>query len=130
MNSTQNKKIVQVKETTMIIGIDVGSEKHYFRAFNWRGIEVTRKPVSFTNSKEGFDSFYKYIVELMQKNNFKEAMVGFEPTGHYWFDLGQYLGGKKSNLCLSIRTMLRSQRNWMITVHPRMIRKIQRLSQD
>ena len=38
MNSTQNKKIDQVKETTMIVGIDVGSEKHYFRAFNWRGI--------------------------------------------------------------------------------------------
>ena len=41
MNSTQNKKIEQVKETTMIVGIDVGSEKHYFRAFNWRGIELT-----------------------------------------------------------------------------------------
>ena len=47
MKSTQNKKIEQVKESTMVIGIDVGSEKHYFRAFNWRGIEVTRKPVSF-----------------------------------------------------------------------------------
>ena len=46
MNSTQNKKIEQVKETTMI----VGSEEHYFRAFNWRGIELTRKPVAFSNS--------------------------------------------------------------------------------
>jgi hypothetical protein len=26
MNSTQNKKIEQVKETAMIVGIDVGSE--------------------------------------------------------------------------------------------------------
>lgn len=26
MNSTQNKKIEQVKETTMIVGIDLGSE--------------------------------------------------------------------------------------------------------
>ena len=39
MKSTQNKKIEQIKETTMIVGIDVGSEKHYFRAFYWRGIE-------------------------------------------------------------------------------------------
>jgi hypothetical protein len=38
----------------MIVGIDVGSEKHYFRAFNWRGIELTRKPVPFSNSMEGF----------------------------------------------------------------------------
>ena len=94
MNSTQNKKIGQVKETTMIVGIDVGSEKHYFRAFNWRGIELTRKPVPFSNSMEGFNSFYNTIVELMQENKLEEAMVGIEPTGHYWFDLGQFMGEK------------------------------------
>ena len=33
MKYTQNKKIEQVKETTMIVGIDVGSEKHYFKSF-------------------------------------------------------------------------------------------------
>lgn len=47
MNSTQNKKIAQVKETTMIVGIDVGSEKHYFRAFNWRGMELTQNLYRF-----------------------------------------------------------------------------------
>ena len=94
MNSTQNKKIEQVKETTMIVGIDVGSEKHYFRAFNWRGIELTRKPVAFSNSMEGFNSFYNTIVELMQKSELEEALVGIEPTGHYWFDLGQFMGEK------------------------------------
>ena len=94
MNSTQNKKIEQVKETTMIVGIDVGSEKHYFRAFNWRGIELTRKPIAFSNSMEGFNSFYNTIVELMQKSKLEEALVGIEPTGHYWFDLGQFMGEK------------------------------------
>ena len=64
MNSTQNKKIEQVKETTMIVGIDVGSEKHYFRAFNWRGIELTRKPVVFSNSMERFNSFYNFTIRL------------------------------------------------------------------
>lgn len=100
MKSTQNKKIEQVKESTMVIGIDVGSEKHYFRAFNWRGIEVTRKPVSFMNSMEGFNSFHNYVVEMMQKNNFEEALVGFEPTGHYWFDLGQFLSEKNIRFVL------------------------------
>ena len=78
----------------MIVGIDVGSEKHFFRAFNWRGIELTRKPVPFSNSMEGFNSFYNTVVELMQKNNLEEAMVGIEPTGHYWFGLGQFMSGK------------------------------------
>ena len=78
----------------MIVGIDVGNEKHYFRAFNWRGIELTRKSVAFSNSMEGFNSFYNTIVELMQKSELEEALVGIEPTGHYWFDLGQFMGEK------------------------------------
>ena len=94
MKSTQNKKIEQVKDSTMIVGIDVGSEKHYFRAFNWRGIELTRKPIPFSNSMAGFESFHSAVLELMEKNHLAEALVGFEPTGHYWFNLGQFLSGK------------------------------------
>lgn len=59
MNSSQNKKISKVKETTMIVNIDVGSEKHFFRAFNWRGIELTRKSVPFSNSM-GIQQFLQY----------------------------------------------------------------------
>lgn len=94
MKSTQNKKINQVKETTMVVGIDVGSVKHYFRAFNWRGIELTKKPIPISNSMEGFTAFSAEVVRLMEQNGLEEAMVGFEPTGHYWFNLGQFLSGK------------------------------------
>ena len=94
MKSTQNKKINQVKETTMVVGIDVGIVKHYFRAFNWRGIELTKKPIPFSNSMEGFTAFSAEVVRLMEQNGLEEAMVGFEPTGHYWFNLGQFLSGK------------------------------------
>ena len=94
MKSTQNKKIQQVKESTMVIGIDVGSEKHYFRAFNWRGIELTKKPVPFANSMMGFNAFYEEVTRLKEQNGLEEILVGFEPTGHYWFNLGQFLSGK------------------------------------
>lgn len=94
MKSTQNKKIQQVKESTMVIGIDVGSEKHYFRAFNWRGIEITKKPVPFSNSMMGFNAFYEEVTRLKEQNGLEEILVGFEPTGHYWFNLGQFLSGK------------------------------------
>jgi transposase len=94
MKSTQNKKIEQVKESTMIVGIDIGSEKHYFRAFDWRGIELTKKPVPFSNSMEGFNIFHSAVLELMNKNQLTEALVGFEPTGHYWFNLGQFMSDK------------------------------------
>lgn len=94
MKSTQNKKIEQVKETTIVVGIDVGSEKHYFRAFNWRGIELTKKPISFSNSMVGFNSFHEEVTRLKEQNGLEEILVGFEPTGHYWFNLGQFLSGK------------------------------------
>ena len=94
MNSTQNKKIRQVTEKTMVVGIDVGSEKHYFRAFDWRGIELTKKPFPFTNSMEGFNSFSNEIYSLMERFHLSETLVGIEPTGHYWFNLGQYMSGK------------------------------------
>ena len=40
MNCTQNEKISQVSEETLVIGIDIASETHYARAFDWRGIEL------------------------------------------------------------------------------------------
>ena len=43
MNYTQNRKIAQVTETTLVVGVDIGSQWHYARAFDWRGIEITKK---------------------------------------------------------------------------------------
>ena len=54
MNYTQNEKINQVCEKNLIVGIDVGSEKHYARAFDWRGVELSKKAYSFRNDAEGF----------------------------------------------------------------------------
>ena len=40
MNYKQNEKINQVKESTLVVGIDIGSTTQYARAFDWRGIEL------------------------------------------------------------------------------------------
>jgi hypothetical protein len=39
MNYTQNKKIMQVKVSTLLVGVDIAKNKHAARAFNFRGIE-------------------------------------------------------------------------------------------
>jgi hypothetical protein len=39
MKYTQNERIMQITEKTLIVGIDVGSETHHARAFNFRGVE-------------------------------------------------------------------------------------------
>ena len=41
MDCTQNEKISQVTEKTLVVGIDITSEVHYTRAFDWRGIELS-----------------------------------------------------------------------------------------
>ena len=54
MDYTQNAKIAQVTEKTLVIGVDVGSETHYARAFNWRGQEFSKKAFSFGNDLGGY----------------------------------------------------------------------------
>lgn len=89
--TTQNAKIAAIKEKTLVIGIDVGSETHFARAINWRGYELSRKPFEFSNTEEGFETFRTWIAELKTKHGMDDVIPGMEPTGHYWFNLGQFL---------------------------------------
>ncbi|MBR5943798.1 MAG: IS110 family transposase, partial [Lachnospiraceae bacterium] len=90
MNCKQNQKINQVKESTLVVGIDIGSNTHYARAFDWRGIELG-KVFKFSNSREGFENFKDWMRWIQDKKEKSDVIVGIEPTGHYWFDLGSYL---------------------------------------
>ena len=90
-STTQNAKIAAITEKTLIIGIDVGSETHFARAFDWRGYEFSRKPLEFSNTGEGFETFRAWIDELKEKHGMDKVMPGMEPTGHYWFNLGKFL---------------------------------------
>ena len=78
-------------EKTLIVGIDVGSETHYARAFSWRGFEFSRKPLEFSNSEEGFETLKAWIEDLKKKRGLDKVIPGMEPTGHYWFNLGKFL---------------------------------------
>lgn len=89
--SIQNVKIASITEKTLIVGIDVGSETHYTRAFDWRNFEFTRKPLVFSNIEAGFLTFKAWIEEIQEKNGKTAVIPGMEPTGHYWFALGKFL---------------------------------------
>lgn len=47
MNYTQNEKIEQVTDTTLVVGVDIGSQTHYARAFDNRGRERTKRVFHF-----------------------------------------------------------------------------------
>jgi transposase len=89
--NTQNKKIEAITEKTLVIGIDVGSETHFARAFDHRGIEYSKKPFKFSNDEAGFAELKTWILEHMKVHDKDKVMPGMEPTGHYWFNLGKFL---------------------------------------
>jgi len=90
MKYTQNEKILQVTEDTLIVGVDIASETHYARAFDHRGVEVG-KLLKFSNDAEGFGQFTTWVRAIEEKCSKTKVMVGMEPTGHYWFNIAQKL---------------------------------------
>ncbi|MBR0050745.1 MAG: IS110 family transposase [Firmicutes bacterium] len=98
MKYTQNEKIKQVTENTLVIGIDVGSEVNFARAFDWRGMEETKRVFRFSNDTEGFNALREWSQALQEKTAKTEVLMGCEPTGHYWFPLARYLKEQRIRL--------------------------------
>ena len=94
MNYTQNAKIEQVTENTLVVGVDVGSEWHYSRAFDYRGIELTKKIFKFSSDIDGFNCFDEWVENLKKRNNKTDVLIGCEPTGHYWYTFEKYIKEK------------------------------------
>ena len=99
MSVTQNEKIRQLTESTMVVGVDIASESHWARAFDWRGIELT-KAFHFENDAEGFVLLTSWIWDVAAKNSKDQVVIGAEPTGHYWFTLAEYLKDSDIKLVL------------------------------
>ena len=91
MNNTLNKKIEQVTNKTLIVGVDIGSEIHYARAILVRGYEVSKRPYRFENTDDGFSGFITWTYNLAIENKLTKIMIAVEPTGHYWFNFAEYL---------------------------------------
>lgn len=100
MNYTQNEKIEQVTDTTMVVGVDIGSRIHYARVFDNRGCELTKRVFSFHNDLEGFNSFNLWAETLKTENKKTDVMIGCEPTGHYWFAFSKYVTEHQKTLVM------------------------------
>ena len=99
MNYKQNDKILQVTEKTLVIGVDIAKETQFCRAFNYRGIELD-KVYWFSNDRSGFDSFKEWSEQLMSINGLDKLIIGMEPTGHYWWNLGEYCRNNSMRIVL------------------------------
>ncbi|WP_214626561.1 IS110 family transposase [Paenibacillus agaridevorans] len=90
-SDAQNQRIEQITTSHLVIGIDMAKETHVAQATNFRGIVVSKRHLSFSNSIEGFTKLSRWLAELQQKHRLNELIIGMEPTGHYWFNLANWL---------------------------------------
>jgi len=85
-----NQKLEAITFQTLIVGIDIAKNLQWARFTNYRGIEQD-KAMRFENNKKGFESILAKIYEICKKENFEKAVIGMEPTGHYWKTFANFL---------------------------------------
>ncbi len=94
MQDKQNQLIERISDTHLIVGVDIAQQFHVARAINYRGI-IVGDPLTFENSEVGFERLLNWIQSLQKQKNLNAAIVGMEPTGHYWKNLSNWLKEQK-----------------------------------
>nr|MBC8359786.1 IS110 family transposase [Candidatus Desulfatibia profunda] len=84
-----------VKEITgsdqyLIVGIDVGKDKHHAFMGTAKGISLFRKLI-FENDLEGFSKLLKTADQIKVQNGLSKVVYGLEPTGNYHKPLARHL---------------------------------------
>ncbi|MEC0277048.1 IS110 family RNA-guided transposase [Peribacillus frigoritolerans] len=90
MQDKQNQLIERISDKHLVVGVDIAQQLHVARAVNFRGI-VVGDPLTFENNEDGFASLLKWMDKLERLNKLEVAIVGMEPTGHYWINLSKWL---------------------------------------
>lgn len=99
MQDRQNQLIERITTGHLVVGIDIAQQTHVARAVNFRGI-VIGAPLSFSNDEEGFHMLLQWMQRLQEDHNLTAAMVGMEPTGHYWFNVSRWLSERSFEVVL------------------------------
>lgn len=86
-----NQRIERITTKHAVVGIDIAKERHVAQITNYRGMALQFKYLSFTNTQDGFENLWRWVRDLMAKKKLKSVIVGMEPTGHYWFNLANWL---------------------------------------
>ena len=92
--SQLNQKIETVTLRTLVVGIDIAKEQQWARFVDCRGVECG-KALFFSNDRDGFERILSKIRQIIKENSFEDAIVGMEPTGHYWKSLANFLKKQK-----------------------------------
>lgn len=97
--SRQNQLIEKITAQHLVVGVDIAQETHVARAVNFRGI-ILGDPLSFSNDEDGFRNLLHWIQKLQDAHQLSAAIVGMEPTGHYWLNLSRWLAERQFQVVL------------------------------
>ncbi len=86
----QFRKEVRGSEKYLIVGIDIGKEKHHGFLGTAAGQTLSRRFV-FENCQEGFQRLLEQAEAVRVRSGLSEVVYGFEPTANYHKPLGDYL---------------------------------------
>lgn len=90
MTKSQDLKFNAIENTDAIVGIDIAKNVHWAGIILPNGKEI-KKSFSFHNNRKGFESLVETVKNVLTMLNFEKAIVGMEPTGHYWKSCARYL---------------------------------------
>ena len=71
----------------ILVGIDIGKNKHTFSVIDKETGEILLKPSVFDNNQNGF----LLLIKKLSAYNKSKLLIGMEDTGHYHFALLKYL---------------------------------------
>jgi len=114
MNYNQNKRLNQLEENILIIGVNISKKFHVARAQDFRGVEVKRG-IKFDNSRQGFHEFEEWKNSLLVESQKTKILVGMEPTGPYWLPFARWL---------------KPEGYWTVTVNPAHVKKSKELDDN
>ena len=90
MTNSQDLKFNAIDNTDAIVGVDIAKNVHWAGIILPNGKEI-KKSFSLNNNKKGFKSPVETVKNVLIMYNFKNVIIGMEPTGHYWKSFARYL---------------------------------------
>ena len=105
----QLKSQIRGSEKHMIVGIDIGKDKHHAFAGTATGKTLLRRLV-FENKIDGFNKLLTHVNAVSDQYGLDEILFGMEPTSNYHKPLGSHLIRCNKNVVLVSGAMLKHNR--------------------
>ncbi|WP_258171172.1 hypothetical protein [Paenibacillus sp. R14(2021)] len=77
-SEVQNQRIERISTSHLIVGIDMAKETLVAQATNYRGIGLTNRHLSFSNTIEGFEKLQRWMEGIQQKHRLGNVIIGME----------------------------------------------------